>query len=127
MVEFSNPPGVRAPAGLYSHTAFVKAGTDLLYLAGQVGARPDGTIPDSIEDQADAAYANVVTLLKAHGLGPANIVKMQVFVTDRAYRDGANIARRKYLGDHRPTSTFLIVQGLASPELKIEVDVIAAR
>lgn len=127
MVDFSNPAGVCVPGGLYSHTAFVKAGTDLLYLAGQTGTRPDGGVPDSIEDQADAAYANVVTLLKAHGLGPTNIVKMQVFVTDRAYRDGANVARRKYLGDHRPTSTFLIIQGLARPELKIEVDVVAAR
>ena len=127
MVEFSNPAGVRAPAGLYSHSAFVKAGSDLVFLAGQVGARPDGTIPDGIEDQADAAFANVVTILKSHGLAASNIVKMQVFVTDRAHRDGVNAARRKHLGEHRPTSTFLVVAGLAQPELKIEVEVIAAR
>ena len=127
MVEFSNPAGVRAPAGLYSHSAVVKAGPDLIILAGQVGARPDGTIPGDIEGQADAAFGNVVTILKSHGLSASNIVKMQVFVTDRAHRDGVNAARRKHLGEHRPTSTFLIVAGLAQPELMIEVEVIAAR
>ena len=52
---------------------------------------------------------------------------MTVYVTDRAAREGANAARRKYLGEARPASTFIICAGLARPELVIEVDVTAAR
>ena len=41
---FSNPDSVHAPLGLYSHTAVVPSGTRLLYLSGQVGVRPDGSV-----------------------------------------------------------------------------------
>ena len=73
MPTFSNPSTVRAPAGLYSHVAAVKAGTDVFYFAGQTGTRPDGTIGKTAEEQADIAYANVIALLKANDLTPANI------------------------------------------------------
>ena len=127
MPTFSNPPGVAAPIGLYSHVAAVKAGSDVFYFAGQVGAKADGTAGTTIEEQADYAYANVMALLKANDLTPANIVKLLVYVTDRAHRDAANAARRKYLGEARPASTFIICAGLAQPNLMIEIDVTAAR
>ena len=127
MVEFLNPEGVRAPGAPYSHAARVTAGTELIYTAGQVGERPDGTIPHTIEEQADVAYTNLVTILKSEGLGPKDIVTLKVFVTDRAYREPSGEARRKHLGDARPTSTFLIVQGLAHPSLMIEIEAVAAK
>jgi 2-iminobutanoate/2-iminopropanoate deaminase len=127
MPTFSNPPGVAAPIGLYSHCASVKAGSDLFFFAGQVGSKADGTTGKTIEEQADNAYANVIALLKANNLTPANIVKLLVYVTDRAHRDAANAARRKYMGEARPASTFIICAGLAQPDLMIEIDVTAAR
>ena len=127
MPTFSNPAGVAAPIGLYSHVCEVKAGSDILYLAGQVGSKPDGSVGATIEEQADNAYANVMTILKANKLTAANITKLLVYVTDRSYRDAANAARRKHLGDARPASTFIICAGLAQPNLMIEIDVTAAR
>jgi len=127
MPTFSNPAGIAAPIGLYSHVCEVKAGSDILYLAGQVGSKPDGSVGATIEEQADNAYANVMTILKANKLTAANITKLLVYVTDRSYRDAANAARRKHLGDARPASTFIICAGLAQPNLMIEIDVTAAR
>ena len=127
MPTFSNPAGVAAPIGMYSHLCEVKAGTDIYYLAGQVGSKPDGTIGKTIEDQADAAYANVVAILKSQNLGPQNVTKLLVYVTDRSYREAANAARGKHLGEARPASTFIVCAGLARPELMIEIDVTAAR
>lgn len=127
MVEFSNPPGVAAPIGQYTHVALVKAGSDLLYISGQVGTDPSGNAGKTIEQQADYALANIVAILKANGLTTANLVKMMTFVTDRSHREAVNAARKKHLGDAKPASTFLIVAGLARPELMVEIEAVAAR
>ena len=129
MTEFfnPNPSDVRAPGGPYSHGAIVKAGTDLIYTAGQVGERPDGSVPSTIEEQCDVAYTNLLNILKAQGLGPKDIVQLKVYVTDRAYREPSSAARAKHLGDARPTSTFLIVQGLAHHSLMVEIEAVAAK
>ena len=39
---FTNPRTVHAPVGPYSHTAIVRAGTELVFISGQVGMRVDG-------------------------------------------------------------------------------------
>jgi enamine deaminase RidA (YjgF/YER057c/UK114 family) len=129
MTEFYNPKpaDVRAPGGPYSHGVVIKAGTELVYTAGQVGERPDGSVPPTIEEQCDVAYTNLLGVLKAQGLDAKDIIQLHVYVTDRAYREPSGEARRKHLGDHKPTSTFLIVQGLAHHSLMIEIEAIAAR
>ena len=77
---FFNPPTMAAPVGQYSHGGFVKAGSDILYIAGQVGLRPDGVLPASLEEQAEEAYANVVRVLAAKGMTVANLVKLNTFM-----------------------------------------------
>ena len=64
MVSFSNPDGVHAPHGQYSHTATVPADTELVFVSGQVGVRPDGSTPGTMVEQPDQAFANVVALLR---------------------------------------------------------------
>lgn len=126
VLEFSNPAGVRAPGGRYSHVAAVTGATRWVVLAGQVGARPDGTVPEDAAAQCDQAWANVLACLKSQGLGPEAIVKVTVYLTDAAYIAASREARTKALGSITPpTSTLLIVAGLASPDLKVEIDVLA--
>ncbi len=50
MTTFVNPPTVHSPKG-YSHTAVVPPGTELIFLSGQVGIKPDGSIPLTLEEQ----------------------------------------------------------------------------
>lgn len=125
--SFTNPPSVRAPAGPYSHSVEVAAGGRTLYLAGQTGTRPDGTIPDGIEAQAEAAWTNLVNVLAASGYRMEDVVKLQTFLVRREDRDGYNKVRGKYLGAHRPASTFLLVAGLADPRLLVEIEAVAAK
>lgn len=127
MAEYSNPDGVHAPLGPYSHTAVVPGGTELLLVSGQVGARSDGSAPATIQEQADQAFENLLTLLAAHGLGADDIVKLSTFIVagqdGRAVRD----ARLKHLGAHRPTSTTVYVPALVDPVWLVEVEAIAAQ
>ena len=127
MTKIYNPDGVTAPQAAYSHAALVPAGAELLVIAGQLGIDPDGNLGDGIEEQAERAFRNIETILAAEGMTPANIVRLQTFLTDRAYRGPAGEARQRVFGDAKPPSTLLIVAGLAAPEFLIEVEAMAAR
>jgi 2-iminobutanoate/2-iminopropanoate deaminase len=127
VLEFTNPANVHAPLGLDSHTVVVPSGTELVYLSGQLGVRPDGSTADSIAEQADQAFGNIVFLLRAHGLDPSSIVKLSTFIV--AGQDGQAVqeARLKHLGSHRPASTAVYVSQLVDPKWLVEVEAIAAR
>ena len=126
-IKFSNPAAVYAPLGLYSHTARVPGGMELLFLSGQLGVRPDGSTPTTIEDQADQVFANIIALLAAHGLEASNIVKLTTFMVAGHDGDAVRAARLKHLGSHRPTSTAVFVSQLVDPAWFVEVEVVAAK
>ena len=127
MTKIYNPDGVTPPQAAYSHAALVPAGTELLVIAGQLGIDADGNLGDGIEEQAERVFRNIETILTAEGMTPANIVRLQTFLTDHAYRAPAGEARQLVFGDAKPPSTLLIVAGLAAPEFLIEVEAMAAR
>jgi 2-iminobutanoate/2-iminopropanoate deaminase len=68
-MTFLNPREVHAPLGPYSHTAVVAAGTELVFVSGQVGMHPDGSIPAAFADQTELTFQNLRSCLAAHGLG----------------------------------------------------------
>ncbi|WP_439552500.1 RidA family protein [Falsiroseomonas sp.] len=121
-VTFANPDGVHAPGSRYSHAALVEGPHRRLVMSGQIGVRPDGSVAPGGEAQIAQALANLGAILAAHGMGPANIVKMGVFLTDRALIGPWRAEREKFLGTLAPTSTLLIVAGLADPRFVFEVE-----
>jgi 2-iminobutanoate/2-iminopropanoate deaminase len=125
--SFENPSSIHAPLGLYSHTVVVPGGTELLFISGQVGVRPDGSTPPTIAEQADQVFANIVALLRFHGLVPSDIVKLTTFMVAGQDGDAVRAARLKYLGSHRPTSTAVFVSGLVDPAWLVEVEAVAAK
>jgi 2-iminobutanoate/2-iminopropanoate deaminase len=126
-LRFENPPCVHAPLGLYSHTVSVPESTELIFISGQVGVRPDGTTPSTIAEQAEQVFANLVALLEAHGLTPTDIVKLTTFMVSGQDGDAVRAARLKYLGSHRPASTAVFVAELVSPAWHVEIEAVAAR
>ena len=127
MPTFLNPRNVHAPVGPYSHTAVVPAGTELVFVAGQVGMRPDGTVPAAFADQAELTFANLRACLAAHGLGVGAVVKLTVFIVPQQDFELLRAVREKHFGAHRPTSTTVYVFGLAAPALLLEVEAVAVR
>lgn len=127
MISRSNPRCVAAPIGRYSHLTVVPAHTDLLFLAGQVGMRPDGTIPDSVDGQYVQALRNVMAILESEDCGPEDIVRVNSFLVEPL--DLKNIAsiRTELLGDVEPSSTLVYVPRLAAPCFLVEIEVTAAR
>jgi enamine deaminase RidA (YjgF/YER057c/UK114 family) len=125
--NLSNPGSVAPPLGHYSHAGVVEAGSELLFLAGQVGVRPDGAIAASFAEQADEAFANIVRILKAKDMSAANLVKINVYVVSGQPVAEARAARARHLGEHKATSTLVFVPQLADPKYLIEVEGVAAR
>ena len=126
-IEKINPPQVAPPVAYYSHLAVVPAGHKLLVLSGQVGNRLDGSIPDSLDDQFELAIQNILAILASQGVGPEDVVKLSCFLSERPQnfvRIGA--ALRSAFPGKPPAQTFLIVAGLAFPQLKVEIEATAA-
>lgn len=127
MTKFIDPRDVHAPVGPYSHTAVVSAGTELIFIAGQVGMRPDGSVPSAFAEQAEVTFQNVRACLAAHGLGVDAVVRLGVFVLPGQDFAVLRAVRERHFGTHRPASTTVYVPQLASPAFLLEVEAIAAR
>lgn len=124
----SNPPTVAPPMGPYSHSIQVPANARWLVTAGQIGVRPDGTIPDGFEAQHEQVWLNTMALLADAGMGPEDIVRLNVFSTDPDGLKFVRAHRERFLSpDHTPASTWVVVSALATPELLVEMETIAAR
>lgn len=125
-LSLSNPGGVCPPGSRYSHAALVEGGGRRLLVSGQVGLTPEGHLSHDVEEQMRQALANVGAILSAHGMGPRNVAKATVFLTDRELIPLWREARDAFFDGHAPASTLLLVAGLADPRFQVEVEVEAA-
>lgn len=125
--KFHNPSTV-ALAGKYSLGGEVPAGSRVLYVSGQVGLDSKGKLGATAEKQCELAWKNIGQVLKAAGMTYRDIVKINAYVTDPRYMNAYREARARCLPDAPfPASTLVIVSGLAEPDMKVEVEVIAAK
>jgi enamine deaminase RidA (YjgF/YER057c/UK114 family) len=126
MLRKFNPEGASAPA-FYSHGAEVAAGARLLFVAGQVGQRADGSVPESIGEQAQVAAENLKGVLAGAGMTFADVAQYRIYLTDPADFDGFAQAAAALLSSPPPAITLLYVKALASPALKVEIEAVAAK
>jgi len=120
-----NPAGMAPPSG-YSY-AVKKSGTPV-FISGQVALDGDGKLigAGDAAAQTEQVFCNLRTVVEACGGSMADIVKITIFVTDAAYRPAVAAARQKYFADgHYPASTYLVVSGLAVPQLLVEIEAVA--
>ncbi len=124
--EFMNPEGMATPpSNLYNHV--VKVG-NTVYIAGQLSRDENGNaihIGDA-EAQTVRAWANLKTAVEAAGGTLADIVKTNTYVVGTENLAKVRAARLNILPpEGRPTSTTVVVAGLADPGLVVEVEAIA--
>jgi reactive intermediate/imine deaminase len=122
-----NPPSVPPPIrGYYSNCVRVSAGS-MLFISGQIGTDVEGkVVSDDVALQADQTLRNIELLLKANGATMADVVKVTVYVTDIRYLDAIAPVRLKYFPENGPASAIVEVSRLALPDLKVEIEAIAA-
>ncbi|WP_442583305.1 RidA family protein [Mesorhizobium sp. ASY16-5R] len=126
MVRPLQPKSIRPPFARYSHGIEVPSCKRLVLCSGQLGIAPDDSIPEEAGAQAELCFANIAAILAEAGMGLENIVRINAYVTDRAYLRPYMDVRDRLFSDPAPASTLMIVSGFARPEFKVEVEVIAA-
>src|SRR5437764_12622418 len=82
----------------------------LLYISGDVGVRPDGTVPDTIEAQAEACWQNIIAILTDARMAVGDLVKITTYLVRPEDVAAAGAARAKHFGDARPGSATIIVK-----------------
>jgi enamine deaminase RidA (YjgF/YER057c/UK114 family) len=102
---------------------------DRVMLRGQTGMGLDEKLygAGDAHAQAEQAMDNVETLLGEAGVGLDDVAKATVYVTESDYLLAVNAAVLRRFGPLAPAFTTLVVKGLASPELLMEVDIVAVR
>lgn len=123
------PSTIAPPFAAYAHGVEVPAGARLVLTSGQLALAADGTVPDGAEAQARLCFQNCAAILAEAGMTPADVIRINAFVTDRAHMAGYMAARDAWLAGvtRLPASTLVIVSGFTRPEFLVEVEVTAAR
>ena len=112
-----------APPQNDTYSQAVRLG-DVIYLSGQLGVRPDGTLPDSFPEQVRQALDNVTVVLEAAGSSVSLVAKVNIYVTDFSRLLEMNEIYRTYF-THRPAKTTVEIARL-DKGAQIEVEVVAA-
>jgi 2-iminobutanoate/2-iminopropanoate deaminase len=127
MLTRITPAGIHPPAANYSHATGVPANARWLYLSGQVGIAPDGTIPNDTAAQAELCFANIEVILREAGMAPADLVRLTTYLIDPRDRAAYMTARDRFVGSPPPASTLVVISALADPRYRIEVEAVAAK
>ena len=97
------------PSASWSY-GILKDGT--LYVSGMGGEDVKGAIPPTFEAEAKQSLANIDAVLKEAGMSSADVVSVQVYLTNGALFERMNAVYKAYFQQPRPTRTTVIVAGL---------------
>jgi enamine deaminase RidA (YjgF/YER057c/UK114 family) len=123
-MRFDSPADLPAPNG-YSQVVTVPAGTQV-WVSGQIGSEPDGSVAEGMEAQARLAFRNVGRALASAGATWGDVFKITIFVTDISGLAAVRAAREEFVDTSSPpTSTLVEVSSLVRPELLIEIEAVA--
>jgi enamine deaminase RidA (YjgF/YER057c/UK114 family) len=111
----------------YSQAIIVPAGTDMLFIAGQVAIAKDLSVPRDFVEQCELVWFNIKEILTSAGMSLDDIVQITCYITNSQYRDRFREVRARMLENAKPTSTLIVVPALGQPEWLVEITAVAAR
>ena len=111
------------PNGGWSHGILID-GT--LYVSGMGGEDAAGKIPGTFEAEVKQSLSNIAAVLNEGGMSLADVVSVQVYLTDGALFDRMNTVYKATLPDPKPTRTTVVVAKLVGAG-HIEITVTARK
>jgi enamine deaminase RidA (YjgF/YER057c/UK114 family) len=126
MLAKHNPSTIAAAFSSYSLAVEVPAQARWLYVSGQVGVAPDGSLAQGPEAQMETAFRNLLAILGSAGMGPHDLVKLTVFLTRSEDIGRYRQVRDRMLAGATPASTLLVIAALADPGWLVEIEAVAA-
>jgi enamine deaminase RidA (YjgF/YER057c/UK114 family) len=114
-------------AATYHYSPGVVAG-DTLYVAGQIGQRPDGSIAEDPVEQTVIAFENLKDVLTTAGFALGDVVELMTYHRSfDNFEQFIAVKDRYFLGPVFPAWTALGVTALTFPTLVVEVKCTAVR
>lgn len=126
MLRKFNPPGV-VSSDIYHHGVEVTSFQQMLFISGQVGVGPDGIPGIGIRQQTEMAVHNLYKVLAGANMDANDIVKSTIYLTDENQLGAFMEAGAGALPTPPPATTLVIVKALASPDLLVEIEAVAAK
>ena len=121
-----NPRTMPAPVGEYSHVTIVPKNSTLYTFSGQIGTDLSGFISEYHEKQVEDTFKNIERALLSEELTSDNIIKVNVWSVDEINWDHFYDMWGK-LFSVNPSMTIAYVTALGLPEIKIEIEILAAK
>ncbi|HME81591.1 MAG TPA: Rid family detoxifying hydrolase [Candidatus Eremiobacteraceae bacterium] len=117
-------PSAPVPVAAYSQATQARG---LVFTAGQIGIDPaSGALVEGLDAQTAQAFSNVGAVLQAAGLGPADVAKVTIFMTDLTQFGKVNAIYESFVGGHRPARSTVGVAALPLGAL-VEIEAIAVQ
>lgn len=114
-----------APIGPYSQAL---AAGGLLFVSGQVPIDPASgqLVAGDIAAQTEQVLKNLVAILREAKMGPENVVKTTVFLTDMNDFARMNEVYARHFGGKEPPARSTVQVGALPKGASVEIDLIAA-
>ena len=126
-MKILQPPGWPRPKG-YSNG--ISAGGRIIVTAGVVGWDENESFAEySLAGQFAQVLRNTLAILREDGAGPEHIVRMTVYIIDRAEyvrsRDEIGAAWKEIMGRNYPAMALVEVSGLVESAALVEIETTA--
>ena len=124
-MRFMNPDAIAKPGG-YTHVVEITGPGRIVYIAGQLGLKPDGKIAGDFRAQAVQAFENLKAALAAVGAGFDDVVKLNNYLVDITGQPADLPRGARQVRQHQSAagSTTIGVPALARDDALYEVEAI---
>lgn len=123
----TNPGNVKA-VGNYSHVTIIPRNAQLYTFSGQIGADEEGNLPEDYTAQIEYTFKNIEKVLSSQSLTADDVIKVNIWAIEEI--DWENVFDPlwiKFFGKSFPSMTIAYISALGLPEIKIEIEILAAK
>jgi len=122
-----NSKHIPAPVGKYSHVTVIPSNSDLYAFSGQIGVDNQGNIPENFNEQVKNVFKNIEQVLNSQNLTSENVIKVNIWAMEEIDWDFLYSKWDALFGKTYPSMTIGYVKALGLPEIKIEIEIWAAK
>ncbi|EXG83694.1 putative translation initiation inhibitor, yjgF family [Clostridium sp. ASBs410] len=118
---------VSKAVGNYTHITKIEPNATYYTFSGQVGADLDGNFPEEFNQQVNNTFLNISNLLKSIDLTPDNVIKINIWSIEKIDWDYFYKIYDNFFGKPYPSMTVAYVNALGLEEIKLEIELWAAK
>ncbi|WP_088547115.1 RidA family protein [Paenibacillus aquistagni] len=122
-----NPEGMPSPVGHYTHITRIPRNAELFVTSGQIGVDIDGSLPENMNEQIRNTFRNIKAVLHAEECAAEHIVKVNIWAVEKIDWDYLYAEWDQLFGGNYPAMTIGYLAELGLPEIKIEIEIWAAK